>query len=192
MNKSFEEIGAFYAFELEKFQNRKHTDRQLWLMDDLLRRIVAFMPEKRDYHCEWGGDAKEYIEGLEWMVRLRPQYQTDFLSKSEKACLRYLFQERLHRFVSRTEANGSELYINPKALQEWALAQRRHLPAWLAWLGAVWYNRGEEIWVYKDFDWLELDPRPLIRKIKEARGEKAVLNMFVYNQNCPDEYRVDV
>ncbi|MCD7713193.1 MAG: hypothetical protein LUJ25_11030, partial [Firmicutes bacterium] len=156
-----------------------------------LRRIVAFMPEKRDYHCEWRGDNETFYK-LDWMARLRPQYQRDFLSERERKCLEYLFQERLHRFVSQTGLYGSVSLIKLKELQEWALDQRRHLSAWLAWLGELWYNRGKEIWVYKDFDWLELDPRPLIYKIKEVKGGKAVSDMLIYHQNCPDEYRVDV
>lgn len=76
-------ISIFYPSELKKLQSRVHTDGQLWLMDDLLRRIIAFMPEKQDYHCEWHGGGV-YYGALEWMLRLRPQYQTDFLQKRKK------------------------------------------------------------------------------------------------------------
>jgi len=190
-----QKTGIFSSSELEKLQSRAHTDGQLWLMDDLLRRIIAFMPEKQDYHCEWkhnGGGAS--LGALEWMVRLRPQHQTDFFTKKERICLEYLFLERLHRFVL---AVNEPLHWNPvgfriqsvdvKALQQWALSQRRHLPAWLAWLADLWYNRGKDIWVYNDFDWMELDPRPLVQKVRERRG---VDWCKIYDENCPDEYRV--
>lgn len=181
-----EMVGAFKASEWEKFQNRKHTDRLLWLMDDILRKIIAFMPEK----IEWQyGDCEPSYQ-MEWMIMLRPKGQWDFLSDGERRCLKYLFLERLHRFVVRTDFDGTVLIVNVKALQEWALSQRRLLPAWTAWLAVLWRDRGKEIWVYKDFDWLELDPRPLIRKIKDRKGAEALLNMNVYNENCPDEYRI--
>ena len=183
--------GAFLESEFEKIRGRKHSSRQLWLMDDMLRRIIAFMPEKKDHHWEWlVGTETPYK--LEWMIGLRPQYQPDFLSEKERTCLKYLFRERLYRFVMEVESHDNAFFVNHEALQEWALDQRRHLPAWLAWLKGLWYNRGKELWVYDDFDWLELDPRPLIRKIKEVKGKRAAsnINIRVYNENCPDEYRV--
>jgi len=194
--------GIFYPSELKKLQSRVHTDGQLWLMDDLLRRIIAFMPEKRDYHCEWH-ERGVYFGALEWMVRLRPQYQRDFFTKKEKVCLEYLFLERLHRFVletynhlygmGRSHVYGDRIQsVDVKALQQWALSQRKHLPAWTAWLAAVWYGRGRELWVYRDFDWMELDPRPLVRKVEDWAGNSRTrgINTNIYNQNCPDEYRI--
>jgi len=77
-------IGIFYPSELKKLQSRVHTDGQLWLMDDLLRRIIAFMPEKRDYHCEWHGEGV-YYGALEWMLRLRPPISNGFFYKKRKS-----------------------------------------------------------------------------------------------------------
>lgn len=77
--------------------------------------------------------------------------------------------------------------VDVKALQQWALSQRRHLPAWTAWLADLWYSRGKDIWVYNDFDWMELDPRPLVRKVRERRGADWCR---IYDENCPDEYRI--
>jgi len=186
-------IGIFYPSELKKLQSRVHTDGQLWLMDDLLRRIIAFMHEKRDYHCEWH-ERGVYFGALEWMVRLRPQYQRDFFTKKERICLEYLFLERLHRFVLAVNeplhwhpAGDRIQLVDVKALQQWALSQRKHLPAWLAWLADLWYNRGKDCWMYDDFDWMELDPRPLVRKVRERRGADWCK---IYDENCPDEYRV--
>jgi len=188
-----QKTGIFCASELEKLRSRAHTAGQLWLMDDLLRRIIAFMPEKQDYHCEWH-DGGVYYGALEWMLRFRPQYQADFFTKKERICLEYLFLERLHRFVLAVNeplhwhpAGDRIQSVDVKALQQWALSQRKHLPAWTAWLAAVWYGRGRELWVYRDFDWMELDPRPLVKRIREKRGTPWCK---IYDQNCPDEYRV--